>query len=55
MVSGLVDGAEEVVDGFDGVEGVGGDFNEDCVPLTHGAVPEAGEFECFDFGAVDAF
>ena len=45
-LQGLVDGAEEVVDGLDGVEGGDGDFDKDGGPVAHGAVPQAGEFEC---------
>ena len=37
--------AEEVVDGFYGIEGFGRDFNENGVPVAHGAVPEAGQLE----------
>lgn len=47
----LMGGAEEVVDGLDGVECRGGDFDEDCRPVAHGAVPQTGELECFEFAA----
>ena len=41
-------GAEEVVDGFDGVEGGEGDFDEVRVPFGHGSVPESRQFERFE-------
>lgn len=48
-------GAEEVVDGLDGVECRDGDFEEDCVPVAHGSVPQTGEFHRFEVFAVEGF
>ena len=47
----LMGGAKEVVDGLDGVECRGGDFDEDCRPVAHGAVPQTGELESLKFAA----
>ena len=47
--------AEEVVDGLDGVECLGCHFDEDGVPVAHGAVPESREFESLYLHAVAAF
>ena len=46
--------AKEVVDRFHGIERIGGNFNEDGVPVAHRTVPKAGEFKCFDFHALTA-
>ena len=51
---GFVHGAEEVVDGLHGVEGADGHFNEDGVPVGHGAVPQAGELEGAEVAAAEA-
>ena len=51
----LVDRAEEVHDGLDGCEGEDWDLDEECEPLGHSTVPEAGEFHACDIDAVDAF
>ena len=49
-----VGGAQQVVDGLDGVEGSSGHFDEHRIPVRHGAVPEAGEFESLDLHALAA-
>lgn len=36
--------AEQVVDGFDRVEGGDGDLDEEGDPVGHGSIPQAGEF-----------
>ena len=47
--------AEEIVDRLHGIERAEWHFNEDGVPVAHGAIPEAGEFECQQFFAVLGF
>ena len=47
--------AEEVVDCFDGVERGDRHFDENGVPVAHGAVPKSGEFERAEFAAVLRF
>ena len=47
-------GPEQVENDFDRVESCKGDFNEERIPVTHGSVPETGEFECFQFPALIA-
>ena len=41
----LVGGTQQVVDGFDGVEGVDGYLDKDGVPVAHGAVPQSRQLE----------
>ena len=48
----LMLGAEQVVDGLDGVEGGQGNFNENGVPVTHGAVPQSWKLKGFQFTSV---
>ena len=52
---GLMLRAEEIVDRLHGIERAERHFNEDSVPVAHGAIPEAGEFECQQFFAVLGF
>ena len=47
--------AQQVVDGFDGVEGGQGHFDKEGDPVGHGSVPEAGEFLRFEHGGSLAF
>ena len=47
--------AEEIVDRLHGIERAERHFNEDGVPVAHGAIPEAGEFERQQFLAVLGF
>ena len=51
-MSGLMLRAQEVVDGFDGVEGRERHFDHDGVPVAHGAVPEAWQLQSLQFLAV---
>ena len=46
--------AEQVVDGLDGVEGLGGNCDEYRVPVRHRAVPKAGQLERLDRYALAA-
>ena len=43
---------QEVVDGFDGVEGFEGHFDEDCRPVAHGAIPKSGQFQCLQLATI---
>ena len=43
---------QKVIDGLDGVEGAQWNLNEDGVPVTHGAVPETGQFQSLELTAV---
>ena len=45
---------QQIIHCLDRVEGFDGDFDEDGVPVAHRAVPEAGQFEGFQFAAVFA-
>ena len=47
--------AEQVVDGFYGVEGGQGHFDEEGDPVGHGTVPKTGEFLRFEDGGTFAF
>ena len=51
----LVSGTQEVVHGLDRIEGRGWNFHKDCVPLAHGAVPQAGELEGTQVAAIEGF
>ena len=50
----LMSGAEEVEDDFDWVEGLKWYFDEEGVPIAHGAVPESREFKRFEFAPLIA-
>ena len=52
FLCGLMLWAQQIVDGFDGIEGAQGNLDEEGVPVTHGAVPEAGQFKGLEFAAV---
>ena len=44
--------AKQIVHSLNRVESSKADFNEDCIPIAHGPIPESGEFESFQFTSV---
>ena len=51
LSSALMDGTQQVVDSFDGVESRCRHFDKDCRPVAHGAVPETGKLEGSELAA----
>lgn len=51
----LMGGAEEIVDGLDGVEGVNGYFDKDSVPVGHCTVPQAWQLKGTEISAAERF
>ncbi len=44
--------SEEIVDGFNGIESLEGNFYEDGGPVAHGTIPEAGKLKSLEFATV---
>ena len=52
FLGGLMLRAEQVVDRLDGIEGAERNLYEQSVPVTHGTVPQAGQFQSLEFTSV---